>query len=537
MGNTMKALVVGNANYSPYNPLKNPRQDATKVHETFLELGFESMLRHDLTQKGFQDALKEFRDKIKDGVKVAVFFYAGHGAQIQDENYLIPTDAHDFSDWQSLRDGSLGLDNILQDIKDKAETAIIILDACRNNPFARSLGSESSPYIRGLAFVKPEGGTFIAFSTQPGNVAADGAGDNSPFTGALVTCIVTPHRTISEALMVVRAKVFQDTKGAQIPWEQSDLFHPFTFVSPDDADSTEKMTERERETDKNRLESEYFGYCVQSRSLVLINSFMKQYPKSTYTVQVEKLTKELRLEKWFFYGRMATYALTIILMAFSLFVFTRASGFYTQTSADFASDDYKVEHFSLPVLQVQRCKISCALDSRCKAYAFDAETGNCYFKDKFTHIDLNNSRTRTGAPRIYLGVKGGGKLVDDVKNIHSDIAEKYQIDFFHQEQFEYAQPLFDTPIFYTDYASCASFCEKLDLCKGFVFSSRWDKNRSDTECRLYKVLGGSLVSCSGSGVDLTRESCLSKKISGRKNAPSHEARTRPDDTRPDVSMH
>jgi hypothetical protein len=165
---------------------------------------------------------------------VAVFFYAGHGLQVGGRNYLVPVDAR----LQSERDldfDAVSLDFILKQVElDRdGKTSIVFLDACRDNPLsrnlARSMGTRSASVGQGLAQVQTGVGTFIAYSTQPGNVALDGTGRNSPFTGALVNGVTAPGRNLTSMMIQVRNQVLAATGGKQVPWDHSALTGDFYF--------------------------------------------------------------------------------------------------------------------------------------------------------------------------------------------------------------------------------------------------------------------------------------------------------------------
>src|SRR5262249_47247884 len=154
------------------------------------------------------------------------FFYAGHGFQVAGRNYLVPIDAKaetaDALDFEMVQ-----LDLVQRTMERAASTNILFLDACRNNPLARNLaramGTRSAALGRGLAQMESGIGTLISFSTQPGNVALDGAGRNSPFAGALVKRVATSNDDLNALLIEVRNDVRKETQNRQVPWENSSL--------------------------------------------------------------------------------------------------------------------------------------------------------------------------------------------------------------------------------------------------------------------------------------------------------------------------
>jgi uncharacterized caspase-like protein len=164
-----------------------------------------------------------------------LFFYAGHGLQVAGHNYLVPIDAkaesEDALDWEMLK-----VEIVHRAMERSANTNILFLDACRDNPLARNLsramGTRSSSVGRGLATIESGVGTLISFSTQPGNVAADGTGRNSPFAGALVKQLSSSTDDLSAMLIAVRNDVMKETQRKQIPWEHSALTGRFYFATP-----------------------------------------------------------------------------------------------------------------------------------------------------------------------------------------------------------------------------------------------------------------------------------------------------------------
>jgi uncharacterized caspase-like protein len=219
------ALVIGNGAYRSAPPLANPINDASDIANALRKLGFEVVEGKNLDRRGMDDVIREFGRKL-DGAALALFFYAGHGLQVNGKNYLVPIDA------KLERPGDLVLDavdisNILAQMEAEKRVNLIFLDACRDNPLARSLarslGTRSSAVGQGLASIQSAIGTMIAYATQPDNVALDGTGRNSPFTTALLKHIATPNADITTIMRRVRADVIASTNEKQVPWDHSSL--------------------------------------------------------------------------------------------------------------------------------------------------------------------------------------------------------------------------------------------------------------------------------------------------------------------------
>ena len=179
------AMVVGNAAYAATTPLANTVNDARAIAESLTRLGFEVHAAYDATQSELLEAFGQF-SKALDGADAAVFYYAGHGIQIDNENYILPVDIKVESE-MSVRYSSLSLTDVLQDVERRSRVAIVILDACRDNPLADLLADDVTRSVgatRGLAPMKPSGnGAIIAYAAAPGQVASDGD-RNSPFARA-----------------------------------------------------------------------------------------------------------------------------------------------------------------------------------------------------------------------------------------------------------------------------------------------------------------------------------------------------------------
>ena len=225
------ALVVGNSAYQHTSKLTNPKNDATDVAAALRKLGFAVIEGFDLDKAAFDRKVRDFASALK-GAEVGVLFYAGHGLQVAGENYLVPIDAK-AEEAATLEFEMLRVAVIHRIMEQQTNTNVLFLDACRDNPLARNLarnmGTRSAEIGRGLARIESGVGTLISFSTQPGNVALDGAGRNSPFAGALVKQLTTSTDDLNAILITVRNEVMQETQRKQVPWENSALTGRFYF--------------------------------------------------------------------------------------------------------------------------------------------------------------------------------------------------------------------------------------------------------------------------------------------------------------------
>jgi hypothetical protein len=220
----LHALVIGNSNYQHSQTLKNPVNDAEDIARVLESGGFKVTKIVDSDCAGMDRALKVFAREAKDG-DVALFFFAGHGVQIDGANYLIATDTPS-DDESDAKYKSINLDHVIQKLeKTNVSTKLLILDACRENPWAQP-GRGGS---RGLAPVYAPRGTLIAYSTSPGQVADDGTGRNGAYTSALLQHIETPDVPIEIMFKNVRNTLSAATKQRQTSWEHTSLAGEFYF--------------------------------------------------------------------------------------------------------------------------------------------------------------------------------------------------------------------------------------------------------------------------------------------------------------------
>ncbi len=217
------ALVIGNSAYKEA-PLTNPVNDARAIAQALKESGFSVIARENIDQRGMLAVLREFGDRLRAG-GTGLFYYAGHGMQIKGRNYLIPVGAN------IDREDEVAYSAVdAQAVLDKMEAAgnvanIMILDACRNNPFTRSMRSGQA----GLAQMDAPVGTLLAYATSPGAVASDGNGANGLYTQHLLTAIRQPGNKVEDVFKQVRANVRRDSQGKQVPWESTSLEGDFYF--------------------------------------------------------------------------------------------------------------------------------------------------------------------------------------------------------------------------------------------------------------------------------------------------------------------
>lgn len=253
------ALVIGNSAYSS-GPLKNPVNDAADMAAALQKLGFKVILKKNANLEKMEEAIEDFGNRLKKG-GAGLFYYAGHGIQVYGSNYLIPVGAK-IDKESDVKYRAVDAGRILDEMANANNGLnIVILDACRDNPFSRSFRSSN----RGLNIISTAPrGTFITYSTSPGNVAADGKGRNSPYTESLLKHMATPDLPIEHVFKKVRQELNTKTNGKQIPWELSSLSGDFIFnfgkvqqqIQPADPDKTDQENNLAEERRKLAEEKE-----------------------------------------------------------------------------------------------------------------------------------------------------------------------------------------------------------------------------------------------------------------------------------------
>lgn len=269
------ALVVGNSDYGSVSPLDNPSHDARLIAETLEGLEFEVTLLLDSNQAEMKRGISQFgRDLRKAGPDATgLFYYAGHGVQSYGTNYLLPVDVA-LEDAADLDLMAVEAQSVLRQMfSARNKTNIMILDACRNNPFINIPEFNDN----GLAEMQAPTGTFLAYATAPGGVALDGLEGNSPFTQALASKITTPGLRIEQMFKKVRIDVIDKTNGQQTPWDASSLTNDFVFA------------EETPMTSAQLQELQLWNSVQSSGDPVQIMLFLRGYPDGTYAGDARSL--------------------------------------------------------------------------------------------------------------------------------------------------------------------------------------------------------------------------------------------------------
>jgi hypothetical protein len=268
------ALVIGNGAYRDA-PLINPVNDARDIASILGGLGFQVIHKENLTQNEMKKVIRAFGERIRN-TGIGLFYYAGHGIQVNGQNYLIPVGANINSE-DEVEYESVDVGLLLAQMGSAGNSMnIVILDACRNNPFARSFRSG----VRGLASINAPSGTLIAYATAPGSVASDGDARNGLYTQELLTSIKTPGLNIEEVFKRTRIAVRDKTSGRQIPWESSSLVGDFYFIK---LNSVAKPAELQTtNADSVKIELTYWESTKNSTDVEDFRAYIEKYPDGAF---------------------------------------------------------------------------------------------------------------------------------------------------------------------------------------------------------------------------------------------------------------
>jgi hypothetical protein len=283
------ALLIGNNNYGSV-PLRNAVNDARDLAKILREMGFKVILKEDTTRPVMVDALKEFGAAIE-GASVAMFFYAGHGMQFKDQNYLLPIDAAMGSE-EDVTLFALNMQQVFDRMeRAKTKTNILILDACRENPFASSFRVSSG----GLAQMNAPSGTLIAYSTAPGSVAADGFGRNGTYTKHLLNNISAPDLPVEIMFKRVREGVELETLRKQTPWDASSLKGDFAFNTTSERPAARPGAGGPSADMTLTMERVFWESAKESNRVDDLQAYLEKYPSGTFSSlaknRLESLTR------------------------------------------------------------------------------------------------------------------------------------------------------------------------------------------------------------------------------------------------------
>jgi peptidoglycan hydrolase-like protein with peptidoglycan-binding domain len=300
------ALVIGNAAYQNTTRLVSPSNDASDLAAALARLGFDVVDGNDLDKRAMERTMRQFTQKLAHA-DVALFYFAGHAVQSGGQNYLLPTDARLRSEGD-IDFEALPLALVLRQMEREAKTSIVLLDACRDNPLARSLarsmGTRSSAIGQGLAEVRAGVGSLVGFATQPGNIALDGEGRNSPYAKALLKHMEAPGKDVGGVLIQVRNDVLSATAGKQVPWEFTALTDavylraaaaPPTPALPGPAAGMPAPPVASLPPDYDKeMEIAFWNAVKDSNSPAMLGTYLDRFPRGTFAGLARLMIEQLK---------------------------------------------------------------------------------------------------------------------------------------------------------------------------------------------------------------------------------------------------
>ena len=272
LAETRVALVIGNGGYKTAPSLANPPSDAEDVAKALKALGFQVTLAVDADQAKMQSLIADLA-KASQAADVTLFYYGGHGLQVNSRNYLLPVDAQ-LRSVDDIEKHTVHLDDVLDGQAKSRGIHLVFLDACRTNPIKSGAAAQQ----KGLARVGNQAGFLIAFATQPDNVAFDGQGRNSPFAEALLAHVATPGVDVSSMMISVRRDVIASTGSEQVPFEASSLTRQFYFAGESANDASP--------------ETLLWQLAAGQRDASLLSIYLDRYPKGSHASDVRSLLTE-----------------------------------------------------------------------------------------------------------------------------------------------------------------------------------------------------------------------------------------------------
>ncbi len=403
------ALVIGNADYANMPKLLNPANDAKLIASNLELVGFKVTLAIDQTQAQMKSAIARFSDDTeKAGAgAIAIVYYAGHGVQIDGTNYLVPVDASANSATEVVI-GAVSASDLLKALEfARAKVNVVILDACRDNPFKAA----SRGMSRGLARVDAPAGSIVAYSTAPGQVAQDGSTANSPYAEALAKHIATPGLVLEEVFRNVRIDVSLSSNGAQVPWEETSLTQEVMLLetaagNPVPATTVVATPTTDPGVEANRA----FMLAVATNTIESYDDFLRKHPGAKEVQQAMRNLTMLSDEK---HWREATAQDT--LGAYKIYLNLHADGSYgaearnkiealSSISAPQVTPPQTTLHMveskgydvfgsdinTVKGIEFSACSAACDGNPNCAAVSYRSDLRRCYLKSSATLIVLNN---------------------------------------------------------------------------------------------------------------------------------------------------
>jgi hypothetical protein len=278
-------LVIGDGAYQTAGQFANPVNDARAMAAKLRKVGFDVIAVENGTQQSMRRAIGQFSNKLAADA-VSLFYYAGHGMQVAGKNYLIPVDA-EITTEPTVGLEAIDVDRVIDQMAmAKSRVNLVILDACRNNPYERRFRSQSG----GLATIEAPTGTLIAYATSPGKVAADGDTGNGLYTSELIKAIDAQGATLAQVFQQVRRNVVARSKGDQTPWEATSLTGDFYFNGP----TTVIMSAPQAGAVPADRDTAFWYSVKDTRNPTLIQTYVDQFPQGTYAGLAKAMIEDLK---------------------------------------------------------------------------------------------------------------------------------------------------------------------------------------------------------------------------------------------------
>ncbi len=291
------ALVIGNSAYNHVPQLANPRNDAAAIGEALQQVGFDVQLRNDLGFDDLRRSLRDFSGKAA-GAEMALVYFAGHGIEVDKHNFLVPVDARLRTD-RDVQFEAVPLDFVMSAVEGAKGLRLVLLDACRNNPFAAQMKMTNATRSigRGLSRIEPSAGTLVSYAAKEGTTADDGEDGNSPYTRALVSNLTSPGLEINFLFRKVRDDVLKATGGRQEPFTYGSLPSKRIYLRAPDgtaADDRNDQAEPPHVPPQSSLDRDVWETIADSQSAAVLKAYIQKFPDSIYAELAKAKLKEIR---------------------------------------------------------------------------------------------------------------------------------------------------------------------------------------------------------------------------------------------------
>jgi hypothetical protein len=388
---THVALVIGNSVYEHATSLENPQNDSADLAEALAGMGYDVTLVQDATFDDMRAQMQAFSAKARRAA-VSLVFFAGHGIEVEKKNYLIPVDAN-LKTGHDVEFQAISLDMVQRAASGANRLNVIILDACRDNPFLKALrsgkGGSRSTFSAGLASIEPDAGTVIGFAAREGTTASDGRGRNSPYTRALLKHIATPDLDVGLMFRIIRDEVLKTTGREQEPFLYGSLpAGPVSLYPVDRSQAAvavtvadpEKVGDDVKPSGRGTEEARIAWEAVRDSDVVSdFDVIISAYAGTIY----EKLARgrKKQLED-------AVSALTGPPLTGPQALEEETPGWYLATYANLDLFGGDIHGKGLSLGSVSECAQSCGNETACRAFTYNAEAGRCFLKSSYSFAQV-----------------------------------------------------------------------------------------------------------------------------------------------------